>query len=65
MKYVFKILDVRNKNEYNESYVVIVKKVLKVNFNLVIYEKYGIIDKSICIRKKLLNYCLIWKLFIR
>lgn len=48
MKYVFKILDVRNKNEYNESYVVIVKKVLKVNFNLVIY---GIIYKSICIRK--------------
>lgn len=63
MKYVFKILDVRNKNEYNESYVVIVKKVLKVNFNLVIYEKYGIIYKNI--RKKLLNYCLIWKLFIR
>lgn len=51
MKYVFKILDVRNKNEYNESYVVIVKKVLKVNLNLVIYEKYGIIYKSICIRK--------------
>lgn len=39
MKYVFKILDVRNKNEYNESYVVIVKKVLKVNFNLVIIMK--------------------------
>lgn len=51
MKYVFKVLDVRNKNEYNESYVVIVKKVLKVNFNLVIYEKYGIIYKSIRIRK--------------
>lgn len=40
MKYVFKILDVRNKNEYNESYVVIVKKVLKVNFNLVIKYMY-------------------------
>lgn len=62
MKNVSKISDARNKNEYNESHVVTAKKVPKVNFNLVIY---GTIHKSTCIRKKLLNYCLIWKLLTR
>lgn len=63
MKHVSKISDARNKNEYNESHVVTAKKVPKVNFNLVIYEKHGTIHKNI--RKKLLNYCLIWKLLTR
>lgn len=65
MKNVSKISDARNKNEYNESHVVTAKKVPKVNFNLVIYEKHGTIHKSTCIREKLLNYCLIWKLLTR
>lgn len=51
MKHVSKISDARNKNEYNESHVVTAKKVPKVNFYLVIYEKHGTIHKSTCIRK--------------
>lgn len=52
MKNVSKISDARNKNEYNESHVVTAKKVPKVKFNLVIYEKHMVLFIKVHVSEK-------------